>query len=226
MEAYIDHTFIAGSQIPAAQPAATRSHRGDQARRGPRSTDIDTEIRTCLRRLLFRLHLVFRIIERMAAVIERQELIHIATTAHIGLALELKADEQRSTFRLPMLRDTVMLQMTEMLALQEARKRAENGYLAGISSLFPDVARQWESLLWDIQRTAVMADRLVELDGGQTSGDAGTLSTEERIEAWLAELLEVPRIKTLDDLGGDSASFDRARRWLGEAPVRTTAGRV
>ena len=135
-------------------------------------------------------------------------------TAYIGLTVELNANEQRPPFKLPVLRDLVMLQVTEMLALQEARERAETQYLAGTSCLFPDGARRWETILHDMQYTAVLADRLVELDGGQTIEDERTVPTEERIDACLADLVEVARIKTLDDLGEGPAAFDRTRRWL------------
>jgi hypothetical protein len=163
---------------------------------------------------LFRLHLVFRIIERTAEVVERQQLIRAAMTARIGLTVEIKADERRPTFKLPMLRDLVMLQVTEMLALQEACQRAEIEYLAGASSLFPDGVRRWDAVLHDMQYSAVLADRLVELDRGQSIEDERTIPTVERIGAWLADLVEVARIKTLDDLGEGPAAFDRTRRWL------------
>jgi hypothetical protein len=65
----------------------------------------------CLRRLLFRLHLVFRIIDRTTWMVERQELIHIAMTAHMCLPLEINTDERRPTFKLPILRDLVTLQI-------------------------------------------------------------------------------------------------------------------
>jgi hypothetical protein len=142
-------------------------------------------------------------------------------TAHIGLTVELNADERRPTFQLPMLRHLVMLQVTEMLALQEARQRAEIQYLAGTSSLFPDGARRWDAILHDMRYTALLADRLVELDGGQTIEDERTMPTEERIDACLADLVEVARIKTLDDLGEGPAAFERLLfSWLVITPRR------
>jgi hypothetical protein len=214
IEAYTDHSLAEDleclplNRLPREAIAAIR------ARRGPRPTDIDSEIRECLRGLLFRLHLVFRIIERTTSMIERQELIHIAMTAHVCLALEVEADERKPTLGLPVLRDVLMHQVTEMLALQEARQRAETQYLAGAPSLFPEGARRWDAVLHDMQYTAVSADRLVELDDGQSIEDERTIPTEDRIQVWLADLVEVARIKTLDDLGAGPAAFDRTRRWL------------
>lgn len=215
LDAFTDHTLTEGPQSLPLNRLPREAIAAIRARRGPRSGDIEPEIQACLRGLLFRLHLVFRIIERTAAVVEREELIHAAMTAHLGLAVELNADRGRSTFQLPMLRDLLMLHVTEMLALQEARQRAEIQYLAGASSLFPDCARRCDAILHDMQCTAVLADRLVELDGGQTIDAKRSIPTEERIDAYLADLVEVARIKTLDDVGAGSAAFDRTRRWLG-----------
>ena len=210
LDAYTEYILDQGPATLPLDRLPREAIEAIQARRAPRSMDIDAEIRLCLRDLLFRLHLVFRIIERTAEVVEREELIHVAMTAHIGLTMELKADEGHPTFKLPMLRDLVMLQVTEMLALQEARQRAETQYLAGASSLFPDAARRWTAILLEMQQSAVLADRLVELDGGQTIDPERTLPTDERIEASLADLVEVARIKTLDDLGEDPLrSFGR-----------------
>jgi hypothetical protein len=220
LEAYVDRSLADGPECLPLNRLPREAIAAIRARRGPRSQDIDSEIQNCLRGLLFRLHLVFRIIERTAEDVQREELIHIAMTAHIGLTLELNADERRPTFKLPVLRDLLMKQVTEMLALQEARQRAEIQYLAGTSSLFPDGARRWDAVLHDMQTSAVLADRLVELDGGQTIDAERTIPTEDRIDAWLADLVEVARIKTLDDLGEGPAAFDRTRRWLSAKVTR------
>lgn len=214
LDAYIDHildegpTYLPLDRLPREAIAAIR------ARRGPRSQDIDAEIRSTLRDLLFRLHLVFRIIERTAAMIEREELIHIAMIAHIGLALEVGKDKKGAVLRLPVIRDALMGHVVAMLALQEARQCAESQYLAANASLFPDGARRWDAIVHDMQVAAVMADRLVELDGGPVTPNEDTIPTEEQVDGCLADLLEVAKIKTLDDLGDGVAAFDRTRRWL------------
>src|SRR5690242_6342401 len=103
MEAYVDHTLTEGpaslplNRLPREAVAAIK------ARRGPRSSDIDSEIQASLRGLLFRLHLVFRIVERTAAVVERQELLHLGLTAYIGLTLELDANRHQPIVKLPSL---------------------------------------------------------------------------------------------------------------------------
>jgi hypothetical protein len=212
-EAYTEHALSEGLEYMPLNRLTREATEAIRARRAGSSRDRESEIRTMLRHVLFRLHLVFRIIDRTSEVIERQGLIHAAMTAQMGLTLEINGDD-RPTFKMPLLRDLVMLQVTEMLALQEARERAEIQYLAGTPCLFPDGARRWDTIVHDMQTTAVLADRFVELDGGQSIEDERTIPTEQRIEACLADLVEMARIKTLDDLGEGSAAFDRTRLWL------------
>ena len=214
LEAYLAHILVEGpaslplDRLPLEAMAAIR------ARRGPRSRDIDGEIRETLRDLLFRLHLEFRIIERTAAVIEREELIQMVLIAHLGIALEVAEDKRGPLLRLPVIRDALMQHVVRMLALDTARQRAESEYLAGSESLFPDGARRWDAILHEMQLTAVMADRLVELDGGTSIPNEASIPDEDQIAASLDNLVEVARIKTLDDLGERHAAFDRTRRWL------------
>jgi hypothetical protein len=214
LEAYTDHILVEGpaslplNRLPREAIAAIRT------RRGARSQDIDAEIRANLRDLLFRLHLVFRIIDRIAAITEREELIHIAMAAHLGLALEVGKDKKGAVLRLPVIRDALMRHVIAMLALEEARHRAQSQYLAGSAALFPDSARRWDATLHDMQQSAVIADRLVELDGGAATENEESIPGEEQVQECLADLVEVARIKTLDDLGEGGAAFDRTRRWL------------
>ena len=122
-----------------------------------------------------------------------------------------------------MIRDALMQRVVALLAFQVARQRAETMYLAGSASLFPDAARRWDAVVHDMQKVAVIADSLVELDGWAVIEDEETIPTEEQVEACLADLVEVARIKTLDDLGEASAAFDRTRRWLGAKRVDATS---
>ena len=64
-----------------------------------------------------------------------------------------------------------------------------------------------------------MADRLVELDGGSVTLQDESVPTEEQVQACLADLVEVARIKTLHNLGDGPAGLDRGRRWLATKAV-------
>lgn len=140
-DAYVDHTLDEGpeslslNRLPREAIAAIRD------RRGPRTRDVDEEIRETLRSLLFRVHLVFRIIERTSEVIEREELVLALLTAEVCLALEVRPEENHRMGGLPQLRDLSMFRVTELLALQEARERVAERYLTGTECLFPEAAR-------------------------------------------------------------------------------------
>jgi hypothetical protein len=128
-------------------------------------------------------------------------------------------DERGSVVRLPTIRDALMQHVIAMLALQVARQRAESMYLAVSASMFPDAARRWDAIVHDMQQVAVIADRPVELDGGRVTRNDETIPNEKQVEECLADLVEVARIKTLDDLGDGQAAFDRTRPWLATKPV-------
>ena len=55
---------------------------------------------------------------------------------------------------------------------------------------------------------------MVKLDGGPAVAEQETVPREEQVEDCLVDLVEVARIKTLDDLGDGLVAFDRTRRWL------------
>lgn len=133
---------------------------------------------------------MFRIIERTAAVIEREELIHAVMTAHLGLTIEVGADKKGAVLRLPMIRDALMRHVIAMLALQVARQRAESRYLASSTCLFPDGRRRWDAIVHDMQQAAMIADRLVELDGGPATPDEASIPREQQVESFLADLME------------------------------------
>jgi hypothetical protein len=57
--------------------------------------------------------------------------------------------------------------------------------------------------------------RLAELDGAEPiDEDRQLLPDPGRIEACVADLVEVTRIKTLDDVGEGHAAVARMKRWL------------
>ena len=196
-------------RLPREAIAAIRS------RRGPRTRDVQAEIRETLRALVFRIHLVLRIQERVVEVLDREPYVHASLIAYMCLALEMDGSAKAGWIKIPLLCDLLLVRVTELLALEEAQRRAEALYLDGAVALFPREARNWKEQLSTVQQCASMAMRLVELDGGLPIDEQpGTLPTEERIQAWLADLVEPARIKTLDDLGDGHAALGRTRQWL------------
>jgi hypothetical protein len=117
------------------------------------------------------------------------------------------------------LRDLLLARVAELLAQEEARKIVEARYLGGHSSLFPATARRWQELVHWAQKAGVMTLRLAELDGAEPIDEERQLLPDPgRIEACIADFVEVARIKTLDDVGEGHAALARLRRWLAPSP--------
>lgn len=201
--------YLPLDRLPREAIAAIRG------RRGPRTRDVEAEIRETLRALVFRIHLVLRIQERVVEILDREPFVHASLVAYMCLALELEGTERAGWIKVTLLRDLLLIRVTELLAVEEAQRRAEAQYLDGSEALFPGEARRWKEQVFTVQQSAMMAMRLVELDGGLPIDEQhGTEPTEARIEACYADLVEVARIKALADLGDGHASIARTRRWL------------
>lgn len=103
-----------------------------------------------------------------------------------------------------------------LLALQEARRTVEERYLAGHPAVFPATARHWDEQLHRSQESAVLCMRLSELEGAEPIHEAGQIAAQpDRVEACIGDLVEVARIKTLDEMGEGHAAVARMRKWLG-----------
>jgi hypothetical protein len=197
-------------RLPREAIAAVRGRRS----RG--SPDVEAAVREAIRGVVFRIHLVLRIIDLTDGALRHEGLVLALLTAHVSLTLE--AEERAATvgIHLAHQRDLLLDRVAELLALQEARRRVEERYLAGHPALFPATARQWDEQLRNSQETAVMTLRLAELEGAEPIDEARQLVPRpDRIEACIGDLVEVARIKTLDDMGEGHAAAERIRRWLG-----------
>ncbi len=177
----------------------------------------DEERRATLRAILFRVHLVLGIIERTSAVAEREALVVAVLSAHLGLALADDRPEAASA-RLVELRDLLLERVAELHAQEAARQQAEARFLGGTTALFPAEGREWTAQVRSAEEAAVMAVGLVELDGGpDVDAEAQLAPHEDRIEACLRGLIEMARIKTLDDFDDGDAALSRIRRWIVDA---------
>ncbi len=175
---------------------------------------------------VFRMHLVTRINEVTDTVWQREALVTGALTAHLALV------EARGTatagLTLAHLRDLVFALVAELHAQREARGAVEAAYLAGHTALFPDATLAWVEQVHRSEEAAVIALRLVELDGGPPlDEDYDGVADPARVAACVADLVEAARIKALDQLGDGWAAINRAIHWLrpslapeGEGPTR------
>ena len=64
-----------------------------------------------------------------------------------------------------MIRSSLLLRVSELLAMEQARLAVEAKYLDGHAALFPATIRDWTEQVGRSERLAVMAERLAELDG-------------------------------------------------------------
>lgn len=215
LEAYLSAVIDAEpSQLPMdrlPREAAEAARR--QRHATPR--DRDDAVHRAIRDAVLRVHLVLRIVDLTDSVIRREELVVALLTAHVSLTLAREEEPDGMCLPLVQLRDLLLGRVAELLAQEEARKLVEARYLGDHPSLFPATHRRWQKLVHEAQTTAVMTLRLAELDGAEPIDEARQLvPAPARIEACLAEFVEVARIKTLEDVGEGHAAVARLRRWL------------
>ena len=191
-----------------AETNATRAPgRAHGRTKGHRNTTVSGDTRVDL-------HLVLRIVDLTDSVIRHEELVVALLTAHVSLTLA-REDGQGGGQPLVQMRDLLLGRVAELLAQEEARTLVETRYLGGHSSIFPATVRRWQKLVHEAQAAAVMTLRLAELDGADPiDKDRQLLPDPARIQAIVADFVEVARIKTLDDVGEGYAAVARLRRWL------------
>jgi hypothetical protein len=208
-----DRSGMPMNRLPSEAETAVRRQRHGTAR------DRDAAVRQAIREVVMRVHLALRIVDVTDSVIRREELVLALLTAHVSLSLAYEGHVDRAGLPLVEERDLLLGRVAELLAQEEARKAVEARYLGGLTSLFPATVRRWQALLNQAQMAAVMALRLVELDGGEPIDEERQLVPDPaRIEACVSNLVEVARVKTLDDMGEWDAAMIRLRRWLGTQP--------
>jgi hypothetical protein len=213
------YTRMVISEDPPDLPLDRLPREAIEAVRGRRprgSPDVEAAVREAIRAVVFRIHLVMRVIDVTDGALRLEGLVLALLTAHVSLALEAEGRAAKLEIHLARHRDLLLDRVAELLALQEARRRVEERYLAGHPALFPATARQWDEQLRNAQEAAVMVLRLAELEGAAPIDKERQFAPHpDRIEACIADLVEVARIKTLDDMGDGRAVLERIRRWLG-----------
>jgi hypothetical protein len=192
-----------------------------RTRKGPPGRDVQQEIDAAVRAVVFRIHLVLRIIDTTMATLDREVLLHGYLTTLAAMS-ESGGEPRGLVLSIDRVRDLMMGRVGELLALQEAREIAEGRFLGGHTALFPATARAWAEQLHDSQTSAVLALRLAELDGlPDAAEEQPGLPPDGRVDQCVADLVEVARIKTLSDLNEAPAALARMQAWY--RPRRETA---
>jgi hypothetical protein len=186
-----------------------------RARRGRQAGDVADEIRATVRAIVFRVHLVLRIHEVTTRVLEREALVRALLSAHLSMAMYATQLGDPPPLSVAKLRDLLLWRETELQALARARDVLEERYLAGHAALLPETARAWEAEVHGTRSVVAMAMRLAEPDGAPTDDEVlQLLPTDDKVEAWTRDLVEVARIKALDDTGDGPGTLTRMRAWL------------
>ena len=175
--------------------------------------------RSALRQVLFLFHLVLRSNVLAQEALEREVLLEAVFSAHLGLAAIDTEDGKRSAVpthvsRLDMVRSSVLLRVSELRAMEEARSQLEAKYLDGHAALFPATIRDSTEQLRRTERLAVVAERLAELDGLEPAPTEDPDAFVARVEQLVADHVEPARMKALDELGEGTRAMAIAVRWL------------
>ena len=111
-------------------------------------------------------------------------------------------------------RDLTLMRVVELMAEEEGRSTAEDRYLGGHPSLFPDGLDQWAEQLRLSQELAVMAVRIAELDGVPPSAATDRDIVASRTAALTADLIEPARSSALEKLDEGHQAHRIATGWL------------
>jgi hypothetical protein len=188
------------------------------ALRGKPAETVEAGVRRVLRATIFRFELVMRINVVTHEFIDREALIHAVLTGMLGM---LTSDDRPERLtepsyrsRLAQCRDVTAGRVEELLAAQEARSIAEKRYLEGYAALFPDDLRDWAERLQLAKESAVMADRVAELDGLDPAPSTAPGALHARAAQLAADLIEPSRASALDKLDEGRRGLEIATAWL------------
>jgi hypothetical protein len=186
--------------------------------RGKPQEMVGSAVRKALGATLFRFDLVMRINVVAHDMIDRELLLYAVFAGQIAV---LVSDDRKERLldpaylrRMAQCRELTAERVTELLAAQEARSMAEQRYLDGHAALFPDAVSEWAEQLRLAQELAVMADRLVELDGVPPPAPPDPDATSSRAAVLLADLIEPARSTALDKLDEGRQALLIATGWL------------
>jgi hypothetical protein len=222
---YVDSLLDQPAEAYPANRLPREAAQAVGARGRSRTADTDAVVQRAVRGTLFRFHLVLRINVVAHEMIERETLVYAASTGQLAAlsSEDRKAHISNAEHRrlLGTLRRFTTSRVSHLMAAQDARSIAETRYLAGRAVLFPDDAARWPEFLRAAQELAVMADRLVELDGvpPPTPNDEAPVDTE----ALVADLVEPARVVTHEQLDEGYRAFTIATAWLRSKALSATA---
>jgi hypothetical protein len=196
--------------------------------RGKRPEIIDAAVRTALRETVFRFDLVLRILVTTHELLERENLIDAALSAHLALLTtegrEKRRRDTRYLERFATLRGLLLFRVAELRAAQEARATVETRYLAGHTALFPDAVKACDEQVRNTETLADVACRLAALDGVPPAEPPDPEAASARVTELVADLVEPAKTTALEKLGEGERAQRIAIGWLRPKLLLATPG--
>ena len=184
------------------------------ARTQPRD-EAQSIVRRSIVGTVFRFFLALRIIETGQAFLDREVLLQVALNSQIALALtEPDGKPEPTPTRLASARDLLIDRVNELHATEAARTEVEDRYLGGATALFPVQQRAWEAQRDFSRRSAVIADRLADLDGLDSTIEDDRPGFDARVSGLVVDLVEPARSRAYDELGDGRRAQSIAICWL------------
>jgi len=188
---------------------------GQKAARGQPRDEAQAIVRRSIVGTVFRFFLVLRIIETSQAFLDREALIQAAINGQVALTLtEADGKLELTPKRLTTARDLLLLRVNELHATEAARTQVEARYLGGATALFPGQQRAWDAQRDFSERSAVIADRLAELDGLGPTIENEPPGFDGRVAELVADHIEPARSRAYDELGDGRRAQAIAIQWL------------
>jgi hypothetical protein len=219
LSAYVDSLLDKSpDDFPINRLAADAAVATRGALRGKPADTLGIAVRKAVRATVFRFHLVLRINVVAHETIDRETLIYAALAGQLALLGRDDRPERLSDdghlSRLAQGRDIAMSRVDHWLAVQQARSLAEERYLDGRATLFPDTAADEAERLQASMELAVMADATAELDGLRPFEPTEPDVIAARAGVLVADLVEPARVTTLDQLDEGRRGLEIATAWL------------
>jgi hypothetical protein len=218
LESYVRSLLVDVTEGPLDRLAREAEHVARKSMRGARPEAMTRVIRSALRETFFRFELVTRINVTALELLEREILIDAALAAQVGLfASADRAARRRDathTERFASCRDLLIFRVRELRAVEVARTRVEERYLAGHVALFPDYVTAWEAQLTRSESLADLVVRLAELDGVPPAEPPDPDAASTRATELAVDLVEPAKTTALEKLDEGRQALATATAWL------------
>jgi hypothetical protein len=149
-------------------------------------------------------------------VLDKELYIHAAMASVAALLVTATEDERDDEYRqrVASVCEVRLARVAELDAAGQARRLAEERYLDGRPSLFPDIAAAWDEQLGRTREATAMTLRLAELDGVEVPRSEEQDAASGRVSERLADLVEPAKATALEKLGEGGRGWRIATDWL------------